>query len=79
MKHIHNLLARGNAPVWVIEGDIKACFDKISHEWLLDNIPMEKNMLRKFLKAGFVYNKELFPTEIGAPQGGLCEALHKPP
>jgi len=71
MKHIHNLLARGNAPIWVIEGDIKACFDKISHEWLLGNIPMDKNMLRKFLKAGFVYNKELFPTEIGAPQGGI--------
>jgi RNA-directed DNA polymerase len=28
-------------------------------------------MLRKWLKAGFVYRNELFPTEAGTPQGGI--------
>ena len=55
----------------VLEGDIKGCFDHISHEWLLDNIPMDKVLLRKWLKSGFIFNKQLFPTEEGTPQGGI--------
>ena len=31
---------------WILEGDIKACFDKISHQWLLQNIPIEKRILK---------------------------------
>ncbi len=46
-------------------------FDNISHQWLLDNVPMDKAMLQKWLKAGYVYEKELFPTEAGTPQGGI--------
>lgn len=64
-------LAKGVSPQWVLEGDIKGCFDHISHDWLLNNIPMDKIMLKKWLKSGFVFNKELFPTEEGTPQGGI--------
>jgi RNA-directed DNA polymerase len=64
-------LAKDMSPQWILEGDIKGCFDNISHEWLLNNIPMDKVMLRKWLKCGFVFNKELFPTEEGTPQGGI--------
>jgi RNA-directed DNA polymerase len=39
---------------WVLEADIKSCFDNISHEWLETHIPMEKAMLRKWLKAGYM-------------------------
>ena len=60
-----------NGASWFIEGDIKGCFDHISHDWLLENIPMDKVMLKKWLKCGFVFNKELFPTEEGTPQGGI--------
>lgn len=56
---------------WVLEGDIKGCFDNISHQWLLDNIPMDKSVLKQFLKAGFVFNRTLFPTKAGTPQGGI--------
>ena len=56
---------------WIMEGDIKGCFDHISHKWLIDNIPMDKTMLKKWLKCGFVFNKQLFPTEEGTPQGGI--------
>ena len=65
------VLAKKTSPEWIMEGDIKGCFDHISHEWLLNNIPMDKVMLRKWLKCGFVFNKELFPTEEGTPQGGI--------
>lgn len=47
----HIALSRGNSAEWILEGDIKGCFDHISHEWLLNNIPMDKSMLRKWLKA----------------------------
>lgn len=65
------VLAKKHSAQWVLEGDIKGCFDHISHEWLLNNIPMDKVMLKKWLKCGFVFNKELFPTEEGTPQGGI--------
>lgn len=54
----------------ILEGDIKGCFDHISHEWLLENIPMDTQILEKWLKCGYVETRKLFPTDEGAPQGG---------
>jgi RNA-directed DNA polymerase len=71
VRQIHTVLNRQHSPEWILEGDIKGCFDHISHEWLLKNIPMDKLMLHKWLKCGFVFNSELFPTEEGTPQGGI--------
>lgn len=71
MIRCHTLLSRGISPQWVLEGDIKGCFDHISHDWLLANIPMDKTILRKWLKCGFVYKDESFPSEEGTPQGGI--------
>lgn len=65
-----NDLCRGNSPQWILEGDIKGCFDHISHEWLKANIPMDKEMLTKWLECGYVDTNKLFPTEEGTPQGG---------
>ncbi|MBI4190576.1 MAG: group II intron reverse transcriptase/maturase [Betaproteobacteria bacterium] len=64
------LAKKANAQ-WVLEADIQSCFDKISHNWMLANIPTDKVILRKWLKAGFVYQNELFPTDAGTPQGGI--------
>jgi len=60
---------------WILEGDIKACFDRISHEWLLTHIPMEKAILRKWLKAGYMEKNILYPTEEGTPQGGVISPV----
>jgi len=60
---------------WVLEGDIKGCFDNINHDWLLDNIPMDKSTLKQFLKAGFVYNRHLNPITAGTPQGGIISPI----
>ena len=62
-------LNKGKSPKWVLEGDIKGCFDNISHEWILDNIPMDRDILRKWLKSGYIETGRLFPTELGSPQG----------
>ena len=55
---------------WVLEGDIKGCFDNISHEWMIENIPMDKKILKQFIKAGYIFRRKLFPTSKGAIQGG---------
>jgi RNA-directed DNA polymerase len=59
----------------VLEGDLKGCFDAISHTWLLTHIPMEKAMLQKWLKAGYMEKHVLYPTEAGTPQGGICSPV----
>jgi RNA-directed DNA polymerase len=56
---------------WVLDADISGCFDNISHDWLIANIPMDKAVLRKWLKSGFMQKGELFATEAGTPQGGI--------
>jgi RNA-directed DNA polymerase len=60
---------------WVLEGDIRGCFDNISHDWLLTNIPMETGILRKWLKAGYIEKEVFYPTETGTPQGGVISPV----
>jgi RNA-directed DNA polymerase len=65
------MLSHKDSARWVLEGDIRGCFDNISHEWMLRHIPTDKGVLSKWLKAGFVENQILFPTKAGTPQGGI--------
>lgn len=74
-EHIFQLMSTKKSPKWVLEGDIKGCFDTISHDWLIEHIPMDKSVLKQFLRAGFVYKKQLFPTEDGTPQGGIISPI----
>ena len=71
---------------WVLEGDIKACFDEISHVGLQDRVRArigDKRVLglvKAFLKAGILSEDGAErDTTTGTPQGGLCAAAHKPP
>jgi RNA-directed DNA polymerase len=66
------LLAKRNAPQWILEGDIKACFDRIDHSWLRANIPMDKTILEQWLNAGYCEQGQWFPTDEGTPQGGIA-------
>ena len=68
-------LAKKTSPEWIVEGDIKACFDEIAHEWLMQNTPMDKTILKEFLEAGYVYESKLFPTGRGTPQGGTISPI----
>jgi len=79
IEQCFNVLSKRPSAQYVFDGDIKSCFDKISHEWLLQNIPMDKVILGKFLKAGFMLEGSFYPIISGVPQGGLCKALHNPP
>jgi RNA-directed DNA polymerase len=65
-------LSKPNAATWILEADITGWYDNISHEWMLADIPMDREVLRKGLKAGYREDGRLYPTRTGAPQGGIC-------
>lgn len=65
------VLAKRNSPQWILEGDIKGCFDNIDHQWLQRNVKIDKRLLRRWLKAGFMEKNKFFTTEAGTPQGGI--------
>src|SRR5438552_15809707 len=54
LDQCHKILRKNHSATWILEGDIKACFDRISHGWLLTHTPMDKVILRKWLQAGFM-------------------------
>ncbi len=71
MSQIFVVLSRRSSAQWVLEADIKGCFDHINHKWLENNVPMDSVILRKWLKAGLIYKGQLQATEAGTPQGGI--------
>jgi RNA-directed DNA polymerase len=71
IEQCFKVLCRNCSAQWVLEGDIKSCFDKISHPWLMDNIPMDKSILEKWLKAGYIEKTAFNPTFEGTPQGWI--------
>jgi RNA-directed DNA polymerase len=62
-------------PQWVLEGDIRGCFDNISHEWLMTHIPMDRGILRRWLKAGYMEKSIFYTTGQGTPQGGIISPV----
>ena len=52
-------LAKKHSAQWVLEADIRSCFDEISHDWMLRHIPMDKKLLEKWLKCGYVEKENL--------------------
>lgn len=74
-EYIFAALSRKASVQWVLEGEINRCFDQISHEWLTQNIPMDKSVLKQFLKAGYVFENELFPTIDAITQGGVISTI----
>ena len=68
-------LTQQDDPLWILKCDIKSCFDRISHEWLLEHIPMDREMLRRFLKCGYIEQGRFYPTVRGIPQGGCLSSV----
>ena len=71
MEQCFKLLSRSTSPQWVLEGDIVGCFDHIDHDWLLQNVFIDRRMLRKWLTSGVIDGQSLHPTLAGTPQGGI--------
>ncbi|WP_232049398.1 reverse transcriptase domain-containing protein [Rickettsia asiatica] len=66
-----NCLCRKNSASWIFDGDIKSFFDQVSFNWLEKNVLMDKVILKKFLRAGYIEKASLVATIQGVPQGGI--------
>ena len=75
MAQCFNVLSKSDRAEWILEGDIKSCFDRISHPWLLAHVPMDKAILHKWLKAGYMERHVLYETTEGTPQGGIISPV----
>ncbi|MGT2469864.1 group II intron reverse transcriptase/maturase [Paraburkholderia terrae] len=71
MAQIRVCMSQEASARWVLEADIKGCFDHINHDWLVRHVRMDREILRKWLKAGLIYKGQLQATEAGTPQGGI--------
>lgn len=71
IEQCFKVLARRSSARYILEGDIKSCFDEISHPWLCKNIPTDKRILKQWLQAGYIEKETLYPTKAGTPQGGI--------
>jgi RNA-directed DNA polymerase len=71
MSQLFLSLSKKASAAWVLEADIAGCFDNINHAWLTNNVPMDKVVLRKWLKSGLMYQGRFQETEAGTPQGGI--------
>lgn len=68
-EYIKQGLSGKDAPEWVLVGDVSRCYESISHEWIMANIPMSGRVMKQFLKAGYVFGGELFPMDAGVGIG----------
>ena len=62
---------------WVLDADIKGCFDNLEQKLILSQIKSTPgvDLIREWMKAGYVFEGLRYPTETGTPQGGICSPL----
>ena len=75
IQQCFTVLAQKDCAEWIFDADLKSCFDRISHEWLLAHIPMDKRLLKQWLKAGYMEQGAFYETEEGTPQGGIISPV----
>lgn len=74
LKQCFIVLARKLSPRWILDADISGCFDHIDHDWMLDHIPMDRQILSTWLSCGFIEGTVFKKTDEGTPQGGIISA-----
>jgi len=78
---IFNKMCHVGSRQWVVEGDIKSCFDQISHDHIINTLKEWHvptwicNLIRQMLESQIVCNGEMFPSAQGTPQGGVISPL----
>lgn len=81
MSQLFLKLAKEDRPRYVLEGDIKGCFDNIKHEHIIETLDKwlvprwATETIRRILKAGIFHNGEVYDSETGTPQGGVISPL----
>ncbi|TGO02317.1 hypothetical protein PN36_26910 [Candidatus Thiomargarita nelsonii] len=61
---------------WVLDADIKGCFDNIDHKFLASQIDTHwRPIVKRWLKAGYMEKSDYNQTNMGTPQGGTISPL----
>ncbi len=71
LSQCYIVLARKASASWILEGDIRNCFDTLSGAWLMKHIPMDRQILSKWLTACYIEKSIPHSTFDGVPQGGI--------
>jgi RNA-directed DNA polymerase len=77
IEQVFSRLNANSKDRWVLEADIRGFFDNIAHESILNkigNFP-KRELIKEWLKAGFIFKGVFNPTETGTPQGGVISPL----
>ena len=77
IERVFRVARPGTTRPWVVDADIEGAFNNIGHAALLQaigNFPA-RELLKQWLKAGYVEDEMLHPTEAGVPQGGVVSPL----
>lgn len=76
IEQVFNRLGTGYDS-WILDADIKGAFDNISHEYLLQTIGLVpgRELIKQWLKAGYVEMGRVYDTQSGTPQGGIISPL----
>src|SRR5262249_38545968 len=72
LDQCHKILRKNHSALWILEGDIRASFDRMGHDWLLAHLPMDRVILQQWLQAGYLEKDVFFATTEGTPQGGIA-------
>jgi RNA-directed DNA polymerase len=77
IEKIYGLARPNKTKKWILDADIRGAFDNISHDYLLKTIgPVPgKELIKQWLKAGYVEHGTFYATEHGTPQGGVVSPL----
>ena len=77
IRYIHNVFNSRSTKRWVLDADIKGCFDNLSHEFLdkkLSGFPA-RQLIWRWLKAGYIDKHVYHDSDLGTPQGGVISPL----
>ena len=77
VSRVYTLAQSRSRKKWVIDADIRGAFDNISHAYLLKAIGQfpARELVKQWLKAGYVEVGRLHETPAGTPQGGIVSPL----
>ena len=74
-QYVKTIFSGSDAPEYVLVGDVRQCYETISHSWIMDNIPMDKRVLKHILKSGFVFGTQRYDSEEGVGIGSSLSPI----
>jgi RNA-directed DNA polymerase len=81
IKDIHTKMSQASAKRWVVEGDIKGCFDNINHSHIITTLRHWKvpkwtlKVINRMLESKIFHNGEICESITGTPQGGVISPM----